>query len=176
MTERQGQVRVFGIWVNRSEASAMDRNRHAAEVVRREVLAKQRRALVIYGGMHLFRGGKTIVALLESMGEAKVFNITDATGTSFDSLNEVQPDVASWPVPSLAMVSGTVLTRKEFSYFDAVLYLGFPSAMTVSRLRPSLCSDAAYIQMRRQRMAWYGLPQAEADQLLARDCPPVALK
>ena len=102
----------------------MDRNRHAAEVVRREVLAKQRRALVIYGGMHLFRGGKTIVALLESMGEAKVFNITDATGTSFDSLNEVQPDVASWPVPSLAMVSGTVLTRKEFSYFDAVLYLG----------------------------------------------------
>lgn len=45
-------------------------------------------------------------------------------------------------VPSLAFVSGTVLNLKEFRAFDALLYLGPPSAMTVSRLSQSLCSRA----------------------------------
>lgn len=32
-----------------------DRNSCPAEIIQREVLAKERRALVIYGGMHLLR-------------------------------------------------------------------------------------------------------------------------
>lgn len=50
-----------------------------------------------------------------------MFNIRNAMGNNFDSLNEVQGDASSWPVPSLAKVGGTTLTRRAFSYFDAVL-------------------------------------------------------
>jgi len=35
--------------------STLNRDEHAVEVIRREVLAKNRRALVIYGGQHLIR-------------------------------------------------------------------------------------------------------------------------
>lgn len=152
----------------------MNRDRHAADIVLQEVLGRQRRALLIFGDMHLTRRPRSIVGLLESDSKLRVFNIQNATRNSFDSLRELQSDVLSWPVPSLAFVSGTVLGQKEVSSFDAVLYLGPPSAMTVSRLAQSLCSDAKYVSMRRERMALSGLPQARADELLARDCPTIA--
>jgi hypothetical protein len=41
--------------------------------------------------------------------------------------------------------------------FDAVLYLGPPSAMTMSRVPPSLCRDSAYMNMRVPRLTIAGL-------------------
>lgn len=73
----------------------MNRGRHAAAVVHREVLAKQRRALLIFGDMHLIRGGRAIVARLEGEADARVFNIATVMGTDFESLGEVQADVLS---------------------------------------------------------------------------------
>lgn len=35
------------------------------------------------------------------------------------------------PAPSLAMVAGTVLTKTRLGYFEATLYVGPQSAMTV---------------------------------------------
>jgi hypothetical protein len=43
--------------------------------------------------------------------------------------------------------------------------------MTTSRLPKSLCDDADYIAMRRERMALSGLSSAQAADLLSRDCP-----
>jgi hypothetical protein len=36
--------------------------------------------------------------------------------------------------------------------FDAMLYLG-PESVTISRISPALCRDAAYMKMRLERMA-----------------------
>ena len=165
-----GTARQFGQPVQSFPDPALNRDRHAAEVVRREVLAKQRRALLIFGGMHLIRWRTSIVGILESESATRVFNVSNAIGNSFHSLNEVQGNVSSWPVPSLAKVAGTTLMQREFSYFDAVLYLGAPSAITFSRLPLSLCSDPSYIKMRKERLAISGW-RDKADELLIRNCP-----
>ena len=158
-----------------------------AALIQREVLDKQRRALVVYGVMHLQRQNllsnyelvddprvQTVVQQLEIAGAPRVFTVWMNTRVELQTL---QPDVASWPMPSLALIPGTTLGVADFEFyypsetpratlqdgrvvpipreqwrslamedqFDAVLYLGPPSAMTTSRVSPTLCQDAAYI-------------------------------
>jgi len=115
-------------------ALQLDRDGYPADVIRREVLANGRRALVIYGDLHFIRknprptddtnaSARSIVTLLEDSAQAKVFSIrTIAYG--FD-LSTLQRDVASWPRPSLAMLNGTVLGTTSFStYFSRPLVVG----------------------------------------------------
>jgi hypothetical protein len=101
--------------------SVVDRGRYAAEAIEREVLAKQRRALILYGDMHFQRrnilsnyempaGG--LVSRLEQT--ATVFTIW--TNYSAD-LQTVQPDVASWPIPSLTRLRGSVFGAKAFTFY-----------------------------------------------------------
>ncbi|WP_027211402.1 hypothetical protein [Burkholderia sp. WSM2232] len=179
-----------------------DRDSCPAEIIQREVLAKQRRALVIYGGMHLIRKNvywhatnqelvdqqfnplpAGIVSLLESQ-DVEVFSVWVPVFVDPASL---QADVSSWPTPSLAHIRGTPLGEASFrSYyphamftrrddviveinvdpvrspvmqeqFDAILYLGPPSALTWSQVSPALSSDPAYVKMRSQRLAWAGM-------------------
>ena len=101
-----------------------DRDRYPADLIRREVLAKQRRALVVYGAMHLQRrnllfnyeplesGAPTIVSLLESAGATKVFSIWVNA-----NLEKLQADVASWGKPSIAIIRGTVLGAADFTFY-----------------------------------------------------------
>jgi hypothetical protein len=152
----------------------MDRDFHTANVVRREVLAKKRRALIIYGDMHLTRRSTSIVGRLESDPGERIFSIKTATRRTHDTLITLQPDASSWPVPSVAPTAGTVLKQQDFSEFDAVIYLGPASAMSYSKFPQSLCNDAKYIATRRERMSLAGAPQAEADRLMSRDCPAAA--
>jgi hypothetical protein len=167
-----GQRRLYGQPVpDNAPDGFMDRDRHTAEVVRREVIARQRRALVIYGDMHLTRRATSLVGRLESDPSVRVFTIKTATRRAYDTLTALQPGAASWPVPSFALTAGTPLAQQDFSDFDAMLYLGPTSAMTYSRYPQSLCDDANYIAMRRQRMSLAGVPPAEMDRLLSRDCP-----
>jgi len=85
-------------------------------------------------------------------------------------------------VPSIAVLRGTILGVTEFTtyflpalaippgkptppvpeklcglpmdaQFDAVLYLGDPTAITMSRMSGTRCADAEYIQMRLQLLA-----------------------
>jgi len=136
-----------------------DRDAHAVRVIRREVLEKGRRALVIYGEEHLIRKNTVIgaadewarglVAQLERSAITNVFTINPETRRD---LKTVQADVALWPKPSLAMLRGTALGAAIFApgpqrrpvrmeeQFDAILYLGPPSAMTMAQLSPALCS------------------------------------
>src|SRR5262249_18330407 len=142
-----------------------DRDSHALDVLRREVLAKKRRALVIYGGQHLIRRNtipgaadewaRGIIARLEKDRLATALIVLPETRRDLKAL---QADVASWPIPSLALLRGTTLgtaiwdpspnrrpVRVE-DQVDAILYLGPPSSMTASKLAPALCSDRAYIE------------------------------
>lgn len=186
------------------------RNRHPFGLIQREVLARNRRALLIFGDMHFVRhhavynyeisptlDGNSIVTLLErSAAPTKVFTIW--TNTTAD-LEKVQPDVASWARPSLAVLRDTVLGAADFRFynpevaryslrdgkpdfdnpiprdqwrsmpmqdqFDAILYLGPTSSITISSLSPTLCSDAAYIAMRAKRSAAVGWARSDFDRL-----------
>jgi hypothetical protein len=183
------------------------RDSYPAALIRLEVLARQRKALIVYGGGHLQRKqmlsnfemdawqAQTIVSLLEASGPERVFVIWPNS-----QLADIQPDVTSWKAPSLAAIKATVLgaadvgrywgdnpmaaTRFAFregnlvpvpreqwrslpaeDQFDAVLYLGPPSAMTSIQWSPAICEDAEFIETRLRRIALAGLPQAEADRL-----------
>lgn len=102
-----------------------------AGIIEREVISKGRRALVIYGEMHSVRRNtywmmedkaaaeeryarpvETIVALLEKSG-AKVFSIR----TSTSNLAELQPDIATWTPPKLALLAGTPLGQASFIFY-----------------------------------------------------------
>jgi hypothetical protein len=150
------------------------RDTHARDVIAREVLARNRRALVVYGDGHFLRrtrwkgtaapGSSNVLTLLEA-GGTRVFSIWTNTTVQLERL---QRDIASWPAPSLTLMRGTALGTLDFKYFsgmetdppstmeeqfDAVLYLGPVSALTWSKLSPALCSDTEYTKMRLARMA-----------------------
>jgi hypothetical protein len=86
-----------------------DRDRFPAALIHREVLATRRRALVIYGGNHLFRAGRSLVRELERMSGTRVFTVALATRTSFDLLKQIEPAVNSWRAPAIAFTRGTSL-------------------------------------------------------------------
>lgn len=164
----------------------LNRDSFAAEVVRREVLARGRRALIIYGDQHLVRpatraphsivGG--IVAQLERSGTS-VFTVHTETR---QDLSALQPSVASWPKPSLAILRDTTLgatmtdsryPRRLVDQFDAVLYLGAPGEMTLSKLSRALCDDHTYLEMRLARLALIPPPPSAAvspTQMLKEYC------
>ena len=181
------------------------RDSHPAAVIQLEVLAKGRRALIVYGQGHAQRRqvlgnydmtdwrAQTIVSILERTTPARVFSLW------WEGDPEPLPqDVTSWPVPSLAIVQGTALGATDFSefsptdvrfavrdgglvpvpedewqtlsmeqQFDAVLYLGPASEMTVlDALMPEACADPDYLEMRLQRMeAVRAGPPGTADRL-----------
>src|SRR5262249_34440897 len=153
-----------------------ERDRHPAEVIRREVIGRHHHALVIYGGGHLWRSVGaasaqpdeqflTLVQLLERSGLRVV---TLKRGTA--DLAALQPDAASWSVPSLVRLRGTSLGLAKFRFYvpappplrerdplrdllmqdqwDALLYEGPPAPIAVSHPLLSLCRDEGYMQMR----------------------------
>jgi hypothetical protein len=181
-----------------------ERDSFPAALIRREVLAKEHRALVIYGGMHLQR--RVIAYNFESPDDPARHSIVQAiqpstelfsiwTNTAAD-LATLQPDIAMWHRPSLALTRNSMLGAADFTFysaspqdrqavrngslvgiprnewkslrmedqFDAVLYLGPPSAITFSRISRQLCADPSYLDMRMARFALVGLPRS-AEQL-----------
>ncbi|WP_454875285.1 hypothetical protein [Paraburkholderia xenovorans] len=116
-----------------------DRNTCAVGIIQREVLAKQRRALVVYGGMHLLRKNlywqttnqekaeqlfnplpNSIVSLLESQG-VKVYSVWVPV---FVDPATLQPDVNSWPTPGLADIRRTPLGEASFrSYYPHAMFM-----------------------------------------------------
>jgi hypothetical protein len=92
-----------------------------AELIEREVIAKKRKALIVYGDMHFLRRmpppmpgqpAGTIVGLLETAG-VKVFSIWTFTGLGAD-LPTLQPDIATWKKPSLTLIKDTPLGTAAF--------------------------------------------------------------
>jgi hypothetical protein len=99
------------------------RDTYPADLVRREIVEKHRHALVVYGGMHLQRKqllanyesnglAETLISRLESTTGKRAFTIYAAT-----KLEELQPDVASWRSPALALVGGTALGAVDFAEY-----------------------------------------------------------
>ncbi len=101
------------------------RDSYPAAVVQVEVLAKRRRALVVYGQLHFQRHNimsnfamddwraQTIVSLLERSTPARIFTVWQFG----DEIASVQADAADWPAPSLAVVRGTRLGAADIARF-----------------------------------------------------------
>jgi hypothetical protein len=179
------------------------RDSHAAELIRREVLEKKRRALIVYGLMHFqrknertnYEGAEWLTGKLERDGTTRVFTIW-TVGRAHVDLRSLQTDAKSWPLPALALLRGTTLGAMDFAsfftsdgrlairdgkvvpiprdqwrvltmeeQFDAVLYLGAPTTMTIAPLSPARCSDQRYMQMRLERMALAPGGEGQANQL-----------
>lgn len=96
---------------------------YPAALVQIEVLAKQRRALVVYGQLHFQRQNimsnlvmddwrmQTIVSLLERSTPARIFTVWQFG----DELSKVQADALTWPAPSIAKVRGTRLGAADMA-------------------------------------------------------------
>jgi hypothetical protein len=110
-----------------------DRDIFPVRVIQREVLAKGRRALVVYGDQHVKRtpasmrpgcqAGSTIpcfpgsiVDQLESLSGVTAFTVTTLTAADLRSL---QADVAQWQPPALAVLRDTRLGRTPYRSFLA---------------------------------------------------------
>jgi len=166
----------------------MQRDSSPADVIRREVLAHGRRALVVYGDGHLQarseRPGRSMVGILET-GGAHVFTIT----STFADLTSFQPGVAAWATPALALLHGTTLGAIPYEHlfgpappvdffrmhpnvedhFDAVLSLGSPASLRLAPLAYPRCAEPAYIERRVGRMIATGMPPSVRERL-AQDC------
>jgi hypothetical protein len=92
-----------------------------ADVIAREVLARRRRGLILYGVGHLQRKNPqanfdsagpaaSLVSLLEEDRGVKVFNV----GLMLDPPSGI--DVTTWPVPSLIALDGTSLGDRNVVY------------------------------------------------------------
>jgi hypothetical protein len=149
---------------------------YPARLIENEVLAKGRRALIIYGAWHLVRKAETLdptlAATIEARHPGSLFLVwphqPDAIG---GKTSRLEPRLRSWPAPSLALVKGTwlgetVLTvpairvdgrrqrtvRLRFGRFDelvdAYLYLRPVRSLTQSEPKDL---DAAYLRELQRR-------------------------
>src|SRR5258708_4234514 len=95
------------------------RDTHPPEAIRREVLAKGRRALVVYGSGHLQRKQQASNYQMDNPLAQTVISLLDREGANTWVIVTVGdpflPAVAteSWPVPSLALIRGTPLGAKD---------------------------------------------------------------
>ena len=171
------------------------RDSHPAELIQREVLAKGRRALVVYGDGHFQarseRPGRSLVGILEAAG-TNVFTVT----STFADLSPFQKNVAGWRTPWLASLKGTVLGAAPYEtffgppppvdffkvnpliedHFDAVLVMGTASEMRSAPLEYPHCNEPDYARMRRVRMELAGIPVASDPERLSRECAAAAPK
>jgi len=190
--ERKLRVLLAGIPFNwddgataRNRLQVFDYARYRSDLLQQQVLAKHRRALVVYGLGHLRRKYRdarcqAYDASPDWLGFAakRAFTIFQI---SHDRLMSWHPE-APWVVPSLAVLRGTSMGAQADpstfcavgqdgsapihleEQFDAVLYLG--SRETFSRISADLCADPSYMKMRHDRMALFHMN----DQTLTQHC------
>jgi hypothetical protein len=120
-------------------ARHFDRETSIASVMEKEVLSKHRKALMLFGTMHLMHGTRSAVSLYEKdypnltlvISELGIFD-TDLPALSSSRL-------AKWPIPSLALAKGTWLGALDLGHFipppiridekDCKVHHEFPNAL-----------------------------------------------
>jgi hypothetical protein len=95
-----------------------NRDANAASVMEKEVLAKRRKCLMLYGTMHLMHGQeKNAVSIYEKDYPGVAFVISDLGYFDTDSPTLSGAVLASWPIPSVARAKGTWLGEMDWSHF-----------------------------------------------------------
>jgi len=156
-----------------------DRDRSIAAVIEREVLAKGRKALLLFGVNHV-RHGVNAAARYEVKHRGVAFVIADHHGfggpTPLGAHNDaLEARMAAWPVPSLVTLAGTWLGALPCAYFDAsfakdgcrgypgvdgYLYVGRRDVLLREPASAAAVLDTAYVRELRRRATALGLPNS----------------
>jgi hypothetical protein len=133
----------------------MDRDAHIAAVIESEVLAKHRKALMLFGSDHMLHTGGA-VATYEQRYPGVTFTIVNHEGFATDN-DKLEQRMATWPVPSLTSITGTWLSDLDSSYFslpagdkgypgaDGYLYLGPRDLLLHQPISSRTVLDTAYL-------------------------------
>ena len=134
------------------------RDSYPADLIRRQVLDRGRRALVVYGQGHLQRRqivanydmstwqSQTVVSLLERDAGVRTFNVW----TLLDRNVELPDGVASWRVPSLAVLRGTTLGARDFGLYSRGLGEGNRFSLRNGQILPLLRDEWKMMRMEDQ--------------------------
>jgi hypothetical protein len=87
-----------------------------ASVMEKEVLAKHRKALMLFGTFHLFHMSG-VRASAVSMYEQNYPDVTYVISELFTASPEVTAPFANWPSPSIARAKGTWVGNSDFGQF-----------------------------------------------------------
>jgi hypothetical protein len=159
----------------REDFSSFSRTDHARKVVEEEVLMKNRKALIIYGTLHVVRHKFGTFSPLAQKYPLSMF-VIEPHFWFLKRTDELEPRLATWPKPSLALVKGTWLGaldgslvmdaivrspgRDPYNPFvgtkieelaDAYLYLGPSDSLTTSVPSPETYQDEAYVKELKRR-------------------------
>jgi hypothetical protein len=126
------------------------RDRYPAELIKSQILAKHRKALVIYGGVHFF-GLERLKPLVEQSYPGAFFVVTPYRGTQnradSDSFERNMENLRNDMLATTAKGTRALLVKTDQSSWamgDALLYLGPATSLTQSPLSPDLYLDSAF--------------------------------
>jgi hypothetical protein len=147
------------------------RDSYPADLIRRQVLDRGRRALVIYGQGHLQRRqilsnydmstwqSQTVVSLLEHDAAVRVFNIW----TMIDNSVKLPEEVTTWHVPSIATLRGTTLGATDFEAYSGGFGFGARFSVRSGKLVPL------------ERHEWQTMPMEDQFDALLYLGPPSSM-
>jgi hypothetical protein len=155
---------------SRRDVIPPDRDSSIAAVMAKEVLAKHRKALMVFGSLHLQHGGGSAVGRIEAADRAAHIEVVIAhngfgTGSPLARWNDtLEHRMTRWPVPSLVALRGTWIDDLPYGYFfpleaarlsdvvDAYLYLG-PGRLVLNDPIPAYAVlDTAYMAELQRRL------------------------
>jgi hypothetical protein len=126
------------------------RDRYPAELIKSQILAKHRKALVIYGGGHFF-GLERLKPLVEQNYPGAFFVVTPYRGTQnradSDSFERNMESLRNTMLATTAKGTRALLVKEDQSpgaVGDALLYLGPAASLTQSPITPDLYLDFVF--------------------------------
>ncbi|HKQ44430.1 MAG TPA: hypothetical protein VJS47_03470 [Rhizomicrobium sp.] len=172
----------------------MIRDNHVAGLIEREILARRRKALVIYGGGHFItdpaalaaRFGQTsMAAQIAQNHPGAIFDVETYTGLANKACNaEFEKDKKNLSLPAL-LPTETMLGDAAFRTrcvltggwnIDAVLYLGPATSLNSSPLLPDVYLDGDYLKELQRRWRIMGISVTTSDLSITVDKNAVSPK
>jgi hypothetical protein len=175
-----------------------NRDGSIASVMKSEVLAKHRKALMLFGTFHLMHGALySAVGAYEKDYPNVTFVISDLLDFDPNLPGVPRNPFAAWPVPSLATAKGTWVGALDISHFfpplimldkdcnvvngfpkdvqkpmaelvDAFLYLGPPELALTEQTPADIALDADYRKEVNRRNALAGMPALTANEEIVK--------
>lgn len=173
-------------------ARGFSRETSIASVMEKEVLSKHRKALMLFGTMHLMHGTGSAVSRYEKDYPNLTFVISEfgVFDTDLPSLSSSR--LATWPIPSLALAKGTWLGALSLDHFippgtridqdcnahhdfpkalqkpmeelvDAFLYLGPQDLRLREKIPADIALDVTYRTELQRGGAMLGFPDAASE-------------
>jgi hypothetical protein len=161
------------------------RDSFAADLVAREVIAKRRRALLLFGDGHFWRHSDE-PNLISHLDAAGIRSIVITTPTSTD-LGSLDPRLKNQRLPVVLSLRQSPIGRRPGKAFlqlanlpaswdsipmrhiaDAAVFVAPPSQITFGWLTMQQCADSTYRRMRRERLSIVPWGRAEIARIERR--------